>query len=329
MYSFLPPKSHHESWHASDYLWDDVRLVARGKQDAAERAGLSSPYSDDGAGSASADWAAPGAGGRFEDKTKSKHFGPKGRGAAAHVRAGEVDVITPGSAAVVSAAAAASAYVGGGAVSGASPNGGGSHAALGSLLNSFTSIKKGSTKMFGSLLQQREDSAFGTGALRTNDAGAGLKAGPPEILNNVRASIFPKVFLNNLSSAPSDGYGGGGGGGGDTTDGEGSRLAFSPDPAAPLVRISTYLGHIKTNLACRIEGCLEVCGNAYTARSRVCLKHLQAGTGAGARGGAVNTQTALHTPTSEMISLTRQTQALCQTQALHWYTFTHAPGVGI
>jgi hypothetical protein len=91
--------------------------VARGKQDAAERAGLISPYSDDGAGSASADWAAPGAGGRFEDKTKSTHFGPQQQpqmsGFAVHARAGEVDV-TPGSAAVVSAAASALTYVGGG-----------------------------------------------------------------------------------------------------------------------------------------------------------------------------------------------------------------------
>jgi hypothetical protein len=33
----------------------------------------------------------------------------------------------------------------------------------------------------------------------------------------------------------------------------------------------------KTNLACRIEGCPKICDKAYTARSRVCLPHMQAG----------------------------------------------------
>ena len=30
------------------------------------------------------------------------------------------------------------------------------------------------------------------------------------------------------------------------------------------------------NLSCRFEGCEEICDKAYTARSRVCLKHMQA-----------------------------------------------------
>jgi hypothetical protein len=197
---------HHPSWHASDYLWDDVRLVARGKAEVGGSipGGRSPGYSDDGS--------------------------------------------------------AAEAYAAGGGVDGVPPNGEGggkSHgtaAALGSRFNSSLTRKGKGSNASGSFLQQcPEDSAFSSGG--SGDVGG---------------------------SHP-----GGSGGGGDSSGGEGSRLGLSPEPsaplattggeaprlgpprqglspeppaAAPLVRISTYLGHIKTNLACRIEvgGCVQV-----------------------------------------------------------------------
>jgi hypothetical protein len=62
------------------------------------------------------------------------------------------------------------------------------------------------------------------------------------------------------------------------------RLVATSDPRRTSSHASTEAqgrvgkpGKSKTSLACKIEGCPEICDRAYTARSRVCLTHMKAG----------------------------------------------------
>jgi hypothetical protein len=55
---------------------------------------------------------------------------------------------------------------------------------------------------------------------------------------------------------------------------EGGRHSAKPPSA---VCTTKYGKQARKNLACRIGGCPEICNNAYTARSRVCHRHMKAG----------------------------------------------------
>jgi hypothetical protein len=60
-------------------------------------------------------------------------------------------------------------------------------------------------------------------------------------------------------------------------EGEGEGSGPTAQPVPPVV-CTAYCGRFKRTLACRIAGCTGMCDKAYTARSRVCLKHMQART---------------------------------------------------
>lgn len=281
MEHLLQPSQRHGSWNATDYFWDDVQLVAEERQKHAVKSTLNN-HSDDGNGFGSAGWVTravtgvfgfegtavaevPGASEQFSgggDRRENKLAGYAGGQrlcegvTSGGVPGGEQDAAKPESADAIS------------------PFGG--HTTKLSLRNNPGAGLKVPPEILTSRGLPHEELSIG---LSDEDgSGSGFCFGPSGDLSasklEVKKELDSPLQPEDAAAAYTEGSDRGALG---RSSEKKPTLAVPAHHQQHMHAISTRGGNVKTNLACRIDGCMEICDKAYTARSRVCLKHMQAG----------------------------------------------------